>query len=67
MLLGAGAAAREADHLLMIGETDGDLEVEAAYIDELLDRQVDGIIYATRTASLGPRARVACACDAPCC
>ena len=36
----------------MIGETDGDVEVEAAYIDELLDRQVDGIIYATRTASL---------------
>ena len=52
MLLGAGAAAREADHLLMIGETDGDAEVQAAYIDELLDRQVDGIIYATRTASL---------------
>ena len=52
MLLGAGAAAREADHLLMIGETDGDVEVEGAYIDELLDRQVDGIIYATRTASL---------------
>jgi LacI family transcriptional regulator len=51
MLLGASAAAREADHLLMIGETDGDLDVEALYIEELLDRQVDGIIYATRTAS----------------
>jgi LacI family transcriptional regulator len=47
MLLGAGAAARSADHLLLIGETDGDPSVEAAYIDELLDRQVDGIIYAT--------------------
>jgi LacI family transcriptional regulator len=51
MLLGASAAARDADHLLMIGETDGDLDVEALYIEELLDRQVDGIIYATRTAS----------------
>ena len=51
MLLGASAAAREVDHLLMIGETDGDLDVEALYIEELLDRQVDGIIYATRTAS----------------
>jgi len=51
MLLGASAAAREVDHLLMIGETDGNPDLESLYIEELLDRQVDGIIYATRTAS----------------
>lgn len=49
MLKGASGAARAADHLLMIGETDGDEAVEALLIEEMLDRQVDGIIYATRT------------------
>jgi len=51
MLIGAAAAARDSNHLLMIGETDGDPAVEALYIEEMLDRQVDGIIYATRTNS----------------
>jgi LacI family transcriptional regulator len=51
MLIGAGTAAREADHLLTIGETNGDPAAEALFIEQLIDRQVDGIIYATRTAS----------------
>lgn len=51
MLKGASGEARAADHLLMIGETDGDEAVETLLIEEMLDRQVDGIIYATRTHS----------------
>jgi LacI family transcriptional regulator len=47
MLNGAGAAARKDDHLLLIGETEGDRDVEARLVDEMLDRQVEGIIYAT--------------------
>jgi LacI family transcriptional regulator len=51
MLTGAAAAARSSDRLLMIGESEGDRVVEATLIEEMLDRQVDGIIYATRTHS----------------
>ena len=47
MLTGLGAAARACDHLLVIGETGGDAEVEPRLIDEMLDRRVDGIIYTT--------------------
>jgi LacI family transcriptional regulator len=46
MLAGASAAAREVDHVLVIGETQGDDELEASLIDEMIDRQVDGIVYA---------------------
>jgi LacI family transcriptional regulator len=35
------------DHLLLIGETDGDPDVEARLVEEMVDRQVEGIIYAT--------------------
>ncbi len=49
MLTGASAAARESDHLLMIGETEGDAALEERLIDEMLERQVDGILYATLT------------------
>jgi LacI family transcriptional regulator len=45
MLTGASAAARESGHLLVIGETEGDPDVEALLIEEMLDRQVDGIVY----------------------
>ncbi|MDX6327537.1 MAG: LacI family transcriptional regulator [Nocardioidaceae bacterium] len=45
MLSGASAAARESDHLLVIGETEGDPAVEARLIEEMIDRQVDGILY----------------------
>jgi len=51
MLLGASSAARGSAHLMLIGETDGDRAVESLFIEEMLDRQVDGIIYATRTNS----------------
>ncbi|MCW2793875.1 MAG: LacI family transcriptional regulator [Nocardioides sp.] len=47
MLTGASAAARADAHLLVIGETEGDPGVEALLIEELLERQVDGIVYAT--------------------
>lgn len=50
MLTGASAAARELDHLLVMGESGGDPEVEQLLIEEMLDRDVDGIVYATRTA-----------------
>ncbi len=51
LLSGASSAARDCDHLLVIGETLGDLDVERLLIQEMLDRQVDGLIYATRSAS----------------
>lgn len=50
MLAGANIAARRADHLLVIGESEGDAKARDLLIDEMIDRQVDGIIYATRTA-----------------
>lgn len=50
MLSGANFAARAADHLLVIGESEGDQTSRDLLIEEMLDRQVDGIIYATRTA-----------------
>ena len=49
MLAGASEAARQRDHLLVIGETGGDAEVERMLIEEMIDRQVDGIVYVTRT------------------
>lgn len=51
MLTGAGAAARAADHLLVIGETEGDPELETLLIEEMIDRQVDGIVYVRVTTS----------------
>ncbi len=45
MLTGASAAARESGHLMVIGETEGDPDVESLLIEEMLDRQVDGIVY----------------------
>lgn len=45
MVTGASAAARASGHLLVIGETESDPEVERLLIEEMLDRQVDGIVY----------------------
>lgn len=45
MLTGASAAARLSGHLLVIGESEGDPELETLLIDDMLERQVDGIIY----------------------
>lgn len=45
MLVGASAAARQADHLMVIGESQGDAELEEQLLQEMIDRQVDGILY----------------------
>jgi len=49
MLSGANAAARARDHVLLIAETEGDPAVERLLVDEMLERQVDGLVYVTRT------------------
>ncbi|GAA1030498.1 LacI family DNA-binding transcriptional regulator [Virgisporangium ochraceum] len=46
MIRGALDAAREHDHVLLIAETQGDATFEKHAIDAMLDRQVDGVIYA---------------------
>jgi LacI family transcriptional regulator, galactose operon repressor len=46
MIRGALDAARENDHVLLITETQGDESFEQHAIEAMLDRQVDGIIYA---------------------
>ena len=51
MLSGASAAARADGHLLLIGETEGDPEVRRLLIEEMIDREVDGIVYATVVTS----------------
>lgn len=51
LLTGASAEARRSGHLLVIGESMGDRDAEELLIEEMVDRQVDGIIYATRAAS----------------
>lgn len=51
MIAGASEMARRTDHLLIIGESGGDPELEALLIDEMIDRQVDGLVYVRRTAS----------------
>lgn len=45
MLIGASIAARRSGHLMVIGESQGDREVESQLIQDMLDRQVDGIAY----------------------
>ncbi|MGZ4445662.1 MAG: LacI family DNA-binding transcriptional regulator [Nocardioides sp.] len=49
LIAGANAAARARDHLLVIGDTEGDPAVERLLVEEMVDRQVDGILYVTRT------------------
>jgi LacI family transcriptional regulator len=44
---GATNAAVERGYLLLIAEAVGDAELERRLIDEMLDRQVDGLIYAS--------------------
>jgi LacI family transcriptional regulator len=46
MIRGALDAAREHDHVLLIAETQGDESFEKHAIEAILDRQVDGVIYA---------------------
>jgi LacI family transcriptional regulator len=47
LIWGALDAAREHDHLLFIGETEGDPELERELIEALHDRRVDGIVLAS--------------------
>jgi LacI family transcriptional regulator len=47
MIRGALDAAREHDHVLLIAETQGDETIEQQAIEAMLDRQVDGMIYAS--------------------
>lgn len=46
MITGASVAARSQDHVILIGESQGDVELEGLLITEMLDRRVDGIVYA---------------------
>ena len=50
MLTGASIAARELQHVVVMGESGGDPELERLLIEELRERDVDGVVYATRTA-----------------
>ena len=55
MIKGAIEAARDHGFMLFIGETEGDPEIEAALLEAMHDRQVDGIILTsmfTRTRSV---------------
>ena len=47
MITGASDAARDRDHVIVVGESGGDPEAESLLIEEMLDRRVDGILYAT--------------------
>ena len=51
ILAGANAAARAQDHVLMIGESDGDPRLTTDLVHEFVDRQVDGLLFVTRTTS----------------
>jgi LacI family transcriptional regulator len=47
LIWGALDAARDCDHLLFIGETEGDPELEQQLIEAMHDRGVDGIVFAS--------------------
>lgn len=47
LIWGALDAARDRDHLLIIGETEGDQDLEQQLIDAMHDRSVDGIVFAS--------------------
>jgi LacI family transcriptional regulator len=47
LIRGALEAAREREHLLFVGETEGDPELERELIEAMRDRQVHGIVLAS--------------------
>ena len=47
MVYGALTTALEDEHLLFVTETEGDPDMEARLVEDLLDRQVDGFVYAS--------------------
>jgi LacI family transcriptional regulator len=46
MITGATTAARPLDHTVLIAESEGDPDLEALLISEMVDKRVDGIVYA---------------------
>lgn len=58
VVLGALAATVAHEHMLFVAETEGDPQLEARVIEDLLGRQVDGFIYAKMytQAAIVPRA-----------
>ncbi|MEW1822998.1 LacI family DNA-binding transcriptional regulator [Arthrobacter sp. NPDC080031] len=50
LIEGALAAARAADHVMLVLETGGEAKLEASALEAVLDRQVDGIIFASMRA-----------------
>ncbi|KOX12647.1 LacI family DNA-binding transcriptional regulator [Nocardiopsis sp. NRRL B-16309] len=51
IIRGAVDEAATHQHMLFVGETQGDADLERQLVQELFDRQVDGLVYAV----LGPR------------
>lgn len=51
LITGASTAAWSLDHVIVVGESGGDPELERLLIEEMLDRRVDGIVYATLVTS----------------
>jgi LacI family transcriptional regulator len=51
ILAGANAEARANEHVLMIGESDGDPRITTELVHEFVDRQVDGLLFVTRATS----------------
>ena len=51
LLAGVGAAARQHGHLVVIGESMGDPEIERLLVEEMFDRRVDGILYVADAAA----------------
>ncbi len=47
MVRGAVNAAIAGGHLLLIAESEGDVDVERRLVREMIDRQVDGLVYAS--------------------
>lgn len=47
LIAGALAGAVEAGHMLYVGETGGDAELESQLVIDFTDRRVDGLLYAT--------------------
>jgi LacI family transcriptional regulator len=47
MITGATLAARAHGHYIVIGESQGDADLEGVLIEQMLDQRVDGIVYAT--------------------
>ena len=55
MIRGAIAVAQEHDHLLLMGETEGKAWLEREVVSAMLDRQIDGLVFAsmfTRTREI---------------